>query len=93
MTFTKYVGEVGVEGTRIVRPGGIIFFNTMKFQHDRLLLFEGKEVFCWDVDGDIYVSTLEYPLYSTIRKIPKPHAGKLIVLLDDKHCTFRPSPN
>ena len=89
MSFTRYVGEVGVEGTRTVRTNGIILFNTLKLQHTKLLPFVGKEVFCWDADGEIYISTAEYPLYSTIHRTPRPHAGKLIVIIDIHDYSYR----
>lgn len=82
MSFTRYVGEVGVEGARLVRPNGVVLFNHSILKHQRLIPFIGKEVFCWDADGEIYISTIEYPLYSTNFRIPKPHAGTLIVRID-----------
>jgi len=83
MSFTRYVGEVGVEGSRVVRPSGRILFNTLKIQHPKLLPFVGQEVYCRDVDGEIYISTVEYPLYRSTGKVPRPHEGKPIILLFD----------
>ena len=82
MSFTRHVGEVGVEGTRIVRKGGIILFSGYKLQDKRLLPFIGDEVYCCDADDEIYINVVEYRIYRTTRrKIPKPQQGKLIAIL------------
>ena len=56
MSFTRYVGEVGVRGSRIVRPGGKVIFDGLFIQSEKLLPFVGKEVFCWydGVNVNIY---------------------------------------
>ena len=83
MSYTRIVGvNAGIEAVRKVRPGGIVHFNHEKIQSERLILFVGQDVFICDMDGDLWVYTVRYDLYSTIRKKkPIPKKGNFIVTL------------
>ena len=90
MTFTRQVGEVGVEGTRVVKPGGVILFNSVKIQHERLVPFVGKLVFCWDADSAIYIHVAKYPMYKSTGKAPIPFAGNwLLTIYEDDYLIYR----
>ncbi len=93
MSFTRHVGEVGVEGSRTVRPGGKVIFNTLFIQSERLLPFVGKEVFCWYNDVDVNIHTAVYRPYLTTMKPPRPSIGDWITTIYKRDIVFRSSPN
>ncbi len=84
MSFTQFVGDGGIIGSRTVRPGGKIKLSKEWLQHDLLLPFVGMIVCFWDsADGDIQVYVAQWHHYSSIRrKKPRPYAGKLIVVIE-----------
>lgn len=69
MSFTRYVGDGGIEGVRTVKNGGTILVCKKFFQHSRLIPLIGEKIFFWDsADGDLQIYQAKYPLYSSIRK-------------------------
>ncbi len=93
MSFTRYVGEIGVEGSRTVRPGGKVIFDTLFIQSEKLLPFVGKEVFCRYNGVGVNIHTVAYRPYLTTMKPPRPSIGDFIITIDERDFVFRPSPN
>ena len=75
---TAYVGEVGIEGTRLVRAGGVVHFDRSKIKDERLLPFIGEYVFCHGGDGDVDIYTVEWNMRHSLRDKPYGRAGKLL---------------
>ena len=52
--FTQRVGEVGVEGIRLVRAGGVVLWLKCRYQDERFIPYVGQEVYIADRDGTLY---------------------------------------